>query len=348
MLQPQEILIPFAAGIDAQPDAVATTCTATLRWLDTLDIEALRHARLLFIGIGASHALLATTVDTLRGAGVYALRSDGDDLPPACPVLADWYICVSQSGRSPEVVQAARHQPDPRRRLSIVNQPDSPLERECGVALCLGGLVDSGMSSVALMATALALGMLGDYITGDHRLADWRQLPQRLVALRAAAQPVVARFAEQSAGIGCVDFAARASSLTAAEQGALFLREGPKVPAMASGTRNYLHGMTDSVGNTAHVIIGGAREALLARQLTEFNVPILLVTDEKDVVIPGVEILYIPPLAAGPRVLLEILVMELLALSLAGVWGGDIDAGVVKRLDTKLDQQGAPAGNGPL
>ncbi|WP_413728643.1 SIS domain-containing protein [Sodalis sp. RH19] len=347
MLTPSEILIPFATGIEAQPNAVAITCAATGKWLATLDIAALRNSRLLFIGIGASHAVLATTVATLRAAGVYALRSDGDDLPDACPVLADWYIGVSQSGRSPEVVRALRHQPDARRRIAIVNQPDSPLARECGVPFCLGGLVDSGMSSVALMATAVALGMLSDAITGADHLADWQRLPQRLAALAAAAQPVVSRFAAPLAGVGCVDFTARASSLTAAEQGALFLREGPKIPAMAAGTRNYLHGMTDSVGNTAHVIIGGARETLLARQLTEFGVPILLITDGQDTAIAGVEIVSIPPMAPGPRALLEVLVMELLALALAEVWGSDIDAGVVKRLDTKLDQHGTLAEDKP-
>lgn len=346
MLQPEEILLPFAAGIDAQPDAVAATCTAARGWLDTLDITALRNSRLLLIGIGASHAVLATTLWTLRQAGVYALRSDGDDLPPACPVMADWYIGVSQSGRSPEVVQALRRQPDPQRRISIVNQPASPLARESGVPFCLGGLIDSGMSSVALMATAVALGMLSDELTGDDNRRHWQQLPRRLNDLRPAAERATARFAALSAGAGCVDFAARASSLTAAEQGALFLREGPKVPAMAAGTRNYLHGMTDSVGNTAHVFIGGAREVLLARQMSGFGVPILLVTDIADVAIAGVETLYIPPLAAGPRALLEILVMELLALALAAVRGSDIDAGVVARLDTKLDLGEAQAGDG--
>jgi len=334
----QEILLPFAKGVDAQPDALRLTYRNACRWFEAFPVHALRGRRLLFLGIGASHALLATTVYRLRGDGVDALRSDGDSLPPGSPVMADWYIGVSQSGRSPEVTRAIRYQPERGRRLSVVNQTDSPLENECGAAFCLGALADSGMSSVALMSTALFLGMLGDVVIGGQTDALWPEMPQRLTALRPLAQPVAAGFAARLKEIGCVDFIARGSSLTAAEQGALFLREGPKIPAMASATRGYLHGMTDAVGNTAHVIIGGAREVLLAKQLAEFGVPILLITDVPQDNPSGVDTLYIPPMTAGPRALLELLVMEILSLELAAVWGRDIDAGVVGRIDTKLGE----------
>ncbi len=332
----QEKLIPFAAGIDAQADAVKATYHLMQGWLAAWPVDSLKDRRLLFIGIGASRAVLASTIYQLRAKGVDAQRSDGDDLPDGSPMIADWYIGVSQSGRSPEVVRAIRQQPDRQRRISIVNQPGSPLEQACGIPINLGALIDSGMSSVALMATAVVLGMLSDALTGTDNDAAWQRLPSHLTTLASRLRPQVAHFAARLKHVGCVDLVARAGSLTAAEQGALFLREGPKVPAMASATRNYLHGMTDAVGNTAHVIIGGARESLLARQLAEFAVPILLVTDNQDDHPPGVDVVAIPLLPAGPRTLVEILVMELLALELAAVWGSDIDAGVMGRIDTKL------------
>lgn len=336
MHQHQEILIPFQEGIDAQASTVEVTYKKTLRWLASLNISSLQTSRLMFAGIGASYAVLATPVYRLREEGHHAFRTHGDDMPIGSPLLADWYIGVSQSGRSPEVVQAVQHQRDPYYRLSIVNQPDSPLERLCKTSYCFDGLIDSGMSSVVVAATTVVLGMLSDLVVGSINMPAWDGLAQQLRELQPRAQPIVSRFASQLRNVGCVDFTARASSLSAAEQGALLLREGPKVPAMASSTRNYLHGMTDSVGNTAHVIIGGEREVLLAKQLRAFHVPILLVTDFKGEYPTGVDVIYIPSMPACPRSLLEILIMEILAVELASIRGTDINAGIMARIDTKM------------
>src|SRR5476649_884845 len=100
----QEQLIPFAEGIAAQADAVQVTYRLMQGWLAARPVEALKGRRLLFIGIGASRAVLANVIHQLRANGIDAQRSDGDDLPDGSPVMADWYIGVSQSGRSPEVV----------------------------------------------------------------------------------------------------------------------------------------------------------------------------------------------------------------------------------------------------
>ncbi|UJD88754.1 hypothetical protein FS594_08070 [Rahnella aquatilis] len=330
-----EILIPFAQGVARQAAALESTCERAQAWLDTLDITALRGGTLLFAGIGASYAVLAAPVHELRAAGLRALRSNGDDMPDGTPPLADWYLGVSQSGRSPEVVRVLEQQ-RPGRRLALVNQADSPLAAVSADTLWLGTLIDSGMSSVALLATSVCLGLLTDALIGRDCNAGWRQLPTQLDAVRHTARAAVDRFAQQAGHTGCIDFVGGGTSLSAAEQGALLLREGPKMAAMGMGTRHYLHGMTDAVGHgTAHVLIGGEREILLAKQLVPFGVPILLVTDQA-VSLPGTETVQLPVLPPLQRLALEILVMDLLAIALGRVVDRDIDAGVVARLDTKI------------
>ena len=309
-----EILIPFAQGVAQQGDSLTDTVQRTQAWLNTLDLEAMRRSALLFAGIGASYAVLASPVHELRAAGIRAFRSNGDDMPTGTPVLADWYIGVSQSGRSPEVVrilQQQRHE----RRLTIV---------------------DSSMSSVALMATSVSLGLLTDALIGRDETAGWLTLPQTLAAQRPSADAVIARFVARLNNPGCIDLVGGGSSLSAAEQGALLLREGPKAAAMGMGTRHYLHGMTDAVGNTAHVLIGGEREILLAKQMSAFGVPVLLITDTPQS-LPGVETLTLPSLPPLQRLALELLAMELLAIHLGAVLGRDIDTGIVERLDTKIN-----------
>ncbi len=188
-----EILIPFAQGVAQQGDSLTDTVQRTQAWLNTLDLEAMRRSALLFAGIGASYAVLASPVHELRAAGIRAFRSNGDDMPTGTPVLADWYIGVSQSGRSPEVVRILQQQRHGR-RLTIVNQARSPLERISGQPLWLGTLIDSSMSSVALMATSVSLGLLTDALIGRDETAGWLTLPQTLAAQRPSADAVIARF----------------------------------------------------------------------------------------------------------------------------------------------------------
>ncbi|MBD3779987.1 MAG: sugar isomerase [Micrococcales bacterium] len=333
-MTPHEVLIPFRDGVRAQPDAVRATVGRTADWLAER-ASAPRPDGVLLAGIGASHAVLAAPVRELRRGGVPAFRSTGDDLPPGSPVPADLTVAVSQSGRSPETLDAATRGP---RSLAVVNQPASPLASATDDVLFLGGLVDSGMSSVAVAATAVALGMLVEQRVHGAVSAVWERLPDALHAVleEGATARTVAAFAARAAGLGCVDVVGRAASAGAAEQGALLLREGPKVPSLGATTRTYLHGMTDAVGRVAHVLVGGGREAALGAQLAEHDVPVLLVTDE-DVVVPAgvgaVRLPTLPPLAA---VVTEVAVLQLLALELGSVLGTDVDAGVLTRVDTKV------------
>lgn len=344
-MAPHEILLPFRDGVRAQPAAVAGTSARTRDWLtehpDVLDAAT---GSALLVGIGASHAVLAAPVTELRRAGVLAVRSTGEDLPAGTALPVDLALAVSQSGRSPETVEALGVV-DRDRRLAVVNQPGSPLEAAAGRTLGLGGQVDSGMSSVAVAATAVALGMLVERRVAGAVTPVWQRLPELLDAVLddGRTRAAVADFAARAATAGCVDVAGRPASVGAAEQGALLLREGPKVASLGTGTRTYLHGLTDAVGGTAHVLVGGAREAALADQLAAYGVPVLLVTDEDARPGAGVHVAAVPSLPPLAAVVTEVAVLQLLALDLADALGTDVDAGTLARVDTKLPETGQDA-----
>jgi glucosamine--fructose-6-phosphate aminotransferase (isomerizing) len=343
-MAPHEILLPFRDGVRAQPDAVSQTAARASDWLaEHRDVLGPGTTSALLLGIGASHAVLAAPVAALRGAGVLAVRSTGEDLAAGTTLPFDLAVAVSQSGRSPETV-AALDVVDPGHRLAVVNQPASPLAAAAGRTWWLGGLVDSGMSSVAVAATAVALGMLAERRVEGAPTPVWRRLPELLdgVLEDRGTRTAVEDFAARAATAGCIDVAGRPRSVGAAEQGALLLREGPKVASLGTGTRTYLHGLTDAVGRTAHVLVGGAREAALADQLAAYGVPVLLVTDEQARPGAGVHVAQLPQLPPLAAVVTEVAVLQLLALALGETLGTDVDAGTLARVDTKLPETGGP------
>lgn len=220
--------------------------------------------------------------------------------------------------------------------MAVVNNSESPLASEAGTVLSVGDLLDSRMSSIGFTATVAALGLLTEWITTGTTDAGWDEIGPLTERVMADNDDVLRRFAAEIAARGTVDVVAAAPNLTSAEQGALLFREGPFVPSMAMDTRSYLHGPMDCAGPaTAHVLIGRAREGLLADQLSEKQVPILLITD--DDVAASATIIRIPHLGAVQRSVLEVALMQRLVQHTADAFGRNIEDRAFTRYDTKVD-----------
>jgi glucosamine--fructose-6-phosphate aminotransferase (isomerizing) len=333
-MQTAQKWLTFREGCAAQPESLRIAAQRVDEWFNAGHATALQGQRLILGGIGASFASLATPLYELRAAGVVAYRTSCGDLPPHGAQLGDYFVGVSQSGRSRETLQALLEAPAGR-RLAVVNASESPLGQAAEAQLTLGDLPDSRMSSVGFTATVLALGMLVDRLTRGETGAGWDRLGAVSEQAVEQADSTLEKFAVAVAESSIVDVVADASALTAAEQSALLFREGPFVPSMAMDTRSYLHGPMDCAGPTSHVIFGREREGLLAEQLAERNVPILLVTDT-DVTAPA-SIIRIPQLPPSQRVVVQVALMQRLVLHVGSVLGRDVDASVFRRLDTKVD-----------
>ncbi|AQZ62356.1 Glucosamine-6-phosphate deaminase [isomerizing], alternative [[Actinomadura] parvosata subsp. kistnae] len=318
--------ISLAEALERQPDALAAAVrTLGEQLADPSAWPAPR--RPLFVAMGASHAALAACVHRLRTAGIWASRTGCGPVGDA-----DLVVGVSQSGRSAETVATLREAPA-ERRLAVVNVAPSPLAELAGRVLSCGSVADSKVSTSGFSVTLAALGMLSDVWAGGRPDPVWPTLP----GLLAVDLPPVA---EQVAGCVAVDVVGGGASLTAAEEGALMLREACRLPATPYETRQYLHGPMESAGpRTAHVIIGGEREAELAAQLAGAGHVTVYVGPCQSAV-PRVAVPAIPAVA---RAILENAVLQRLVAAVAGVRGVPVGEFRFSVGDTKVDSAAAEA-----
>lgn len=335
MINTQRPWLRFDEGLAAQSAGLTQSVTSVRSWLAGSGAAELKGKSLLFVGIGASYAAAASPVYFLRQAGVKAFRSSCADVPDEGPALAEIYVGVSQGGRSRETLQALLTVPRDR-RLAVVNNSESPLAEESGNVLSVGDLLDSRMSSIGFTATVAALGLLAEWLTTGTTDTGWDEIGPLSEKVITDNDDLLRSFATQIAARGMVDVVAAAPNLTSAEQGSLLFREGPFLPSMAMDTRSYLHGPMDCAGPTAHVLIGRAREGLLADQLAEKDVPILLITDE-DVETSTAMTVRIPALTAVQRSVLEVAVLQKLVQHTAAALGRNIEDRAFTRYDTKVD-----------
>lgn len=228
----------------------------------------------------------------------------------------------------------------------MTNADDSPLREAAGAALTLGAQPDSRVSTVGFVVTYAAVAMLAEVAASDAASGSvdgavdgrWRELPDLIEESVARNAEVLGEFAAGPLARGSADIVAAAPQLTTAEAVALLLREGPLVPSAAYGTRAYLHGPMDCASeHTSHVVVGGARELALARQLTQKPTGVLAVTDGSAPVPAGVRPVTVPAhLTAPQRALVEVCVLQELVAATAAVRGNPVDEVAFAREDTKI------------
>jgi glucosamine--fructose-6-phosphate aminotransferase (isomerizing) len=320
---------PFAEAVSRQPAVLRDTLPALRRRIESDELLG-APASAAFVGIGASHAAAQAAVHTLTRSGFRAARFTGAELPDDGTPLADLYVGISQSGRSPEPLEALRRV-DGASRIAVVNEPGSPLAG-IGHPIELGGLPDSGVSTIAYSATAAALSMLAERWLGgvDSR---WDEVGSLLEEAIAAHDDLLDGWVERLSRCTTIDIVGGGVFAGVAEAAALVFREAVHVAASASETRTYLHGQMDSAGaRSGHILLGGRRESILKRQLGQRTSNTMLIgtaaDDDGELLVdtgnPAIDAV----VATG--------VLHELALRWSTAAGVDPDAAVFERLDTKV------------
>jgi glutamine---fructose-6-phosphate transaminase (isomerizing) len=337
--------IPFLDAMAAQPEQLVHVLSSISASLDAADLPAWTDGSTLgVVAMGASrnsgHALVAA----LAQRGVRATNT------PASEVLlggagfqpADYYLVVSESGRSPEPLDAATRLGGPK-RVGITNFPHSQIAECVDAVVGLGEVPDSGVYTVGytgtLLAYALLLERLGlvppaelDHVPGlvGDALTRYADAAERAAALVAAADSI--------------DVVGQGTSYAAAAELALMLREGIRKPAAAFETYEYLHGPMECLTPAAAVVLfGDGRETTIPDRLVAAGVPVVLITTAQSVPAEGssgLEVIRIEP-QADPlvRSVLEIVVAQLLLAAAARKSGLPIDEFVFDNLGTKLEAQ---------
>jgi fructoselysine-6-P-deglycase FrlB-like protein len=277
--------------------------------------DADRRRRILLTGLGSSRSAASVVAARLSAAGRSAVveRASTDaPLPPAPDLLA---VAISASGATPEAVATLERHRGTSATVAVTNRPDSPLARAADVVLpLLAGEERAGVACRTYQATLAVLSLLGGAEVAALRPAA--DALARLHASRAAWQgPAIDRLAHAET----LHVVAPASRLGSAEQAALMLREGPRLPAVAWEAGDWAHVAIYTVLPGARIVLlsGTPYDGSIARTAAERGAGVTAVGPAVD----GAAVVVPLPDADDPlvRPFVEVSAVELLA---AGLWAG--------------------------
>jgi glutamine---fructose-6-phosphate transaminase (isomerizing) len=196
-----------------------------------------RERRFAFAGLGSSRYAGLLAASELRAAGEPAwaeYASTGRPISPAADLV---FVAVSASGRTAEVVAAARRHRGLSLVVAVTNDPGSPLASQADHVLPLhAGAEGAGIATRTFRATVAVLAMLG-----GRSPASLTSSVADLAVATESAEPWVTDTADALDGAPAIDVLADAGVLGLADQAALMLREAPRLPAMAHDTGDWLH-----------------------------------------------------------------------------------------------------------
>ncbi|KQR51296.1 hypothetical protein ASF88_19220 [Leifsonia sp. Leaf336] len=296
---------PTASFIDAM-NAQPTNLQLALETV-TRDLDAASLARwgeddsVAVIAMGASlnsaHVPLAAFAQRGRAAAAVIASDVADGL---AVVRADHSVIVSESGRSPEPLAAARALA-PGSRIGITNFPDQPIREATDVVLGLGGFADSPVYTSGYTATILAYALLLDRVGALDAGAEAARLPGRAAdALRDYAS-VAETIGTALAGATSIDVVGRGASLASAAELSLMVREGLRTPSSAFETYQYLHGPMEVLSaDDVLVLFGDGRETTIPSSVLDAGVRVVLITAAPAAEVPssghpGLTVVTLPP-----------------------------------------------------
>jgi glutamine---fructose-6-phosphate transaminase (isomerizing) len=233
----------FLVDVERTPATLAALADALDR--DELPLDAARTSLpVLLLGMGSSAYAAGVVAARLRAAGAWAVADLASStlLPPVDPMLV---VAVSASGASAETVAAAQRYAGHGRLVAVTEDLGSPLAALADLVLPLhAGPEPGGVACRSYRHTLAVLLALAD------RLAPGCA-PAVATACRRAADATAALLADRSrwldevgAALGGPDgcwVVGPAARLASAQQSALMLREGPRVPAHAGESGDWSH-----------------------------------------------------------------------------------------------------------
>jgi glucosamine--fructose-6-phosphate aminotransferase (isomerizing) len=293
--------VSFIHAMRSQPENLEVAYRSIHAALDVAEIVPWQpRETVAIIAMGASHHSGNALVAVLAQAGVRAVNIVASDLELAAPGYqpADHYVIVSESGRSPEPLAAARSL-TAGRRIGITDIPDAQIAEVLDVVVGLGGFDDSPVYTVGYTATLLAYALLLDRVGVRPEGAQLASVPQIVAKALQRYDRIAATIGRIAADASMIDAVGRGTSFASAAEAALLFREGLRVPSGSFETYQYLHGPMESAGKgTLLLLFGDGREITVPDSVLDAGVQVVLVTATPEQEIPsaGHENLTIVPL----------------------------------------------------
>lgn len=193
--------------------------------------------RILFLGMGSSRFAAETVAARLRSQGVDAVAELASTGAPAAPRRDTLVVGISASGSTPETVDAFLRHRGSGVLVAITNQPEASLGQAADHVLpLLAGVEEGGVSCLTYQATLAVLFRLAG-VSGD-RLRPAVEAAATLRDTRHRWLDELVTLFERASTVYTIAPAERMSS---ALQSALMFREGPRRPAAATETGDWLH-----------------------------------------------------------------------------------------------------------
>jgi len=238
----------FGQDIGRTPETLKTLASATREenpWQEAARVlSGVRDGRrLVLLGMGSSHFANSVLAMRLQAEGIHAIAvlASADPLPAVD--ASDVVIAVSASGGSAETLAAIGAFTGRCSTIAVTNTGDSAIESACDVHVSI--LADKEEGGVACRSFAHTLGLhlaLEGLLVGGVNAADVIDRAADACAdLLARRDEWLAPMTELLLGPDGTAVVAPARRLSSAQQSALMLREGPRLPAIACETGDWSH-----------------------------------------------------------------------------------------------------------
>ena len=239
---------------DVNPIAYLADLETKPRWLDLLaDRLAVGNPfaaaprdvdRVLLLGMGSSGYAAADAARDLRSAGLNAAfepSSAESSWPPAPRLLG---VAISASGESAETMDAIERYRGRSPIVALTNVPGSSLAGAADIVVELAaGDETGGVACRTFQHTGLLLRALEAHLTGiaEDIAVLARATAHATAELLRTSGDWLPEIATTLASPNGVHLIAPAERLASAQQGALMIREGPRIPAVACETGDWAH-----------------------------------------------------------------------------------------------------------
>ncbi len=273
--------------------------------------------RVLLLGMGSSTFAAGVAAARLRSRGVDAVAelASSDLLPPADPRTL--VVAISASGGSSETVAAVRQYVGRSPVVAVTNVVDSLITKGADVVVNMRAQPESG--GVACRSYQHTLGVL---LALEHLLLG--NEPDLVTTVRRSAAACadlldrrgqwLSDVTDALAGPNGTWTVAPFRRISNAQQGALMLREGPRIPAVSCETGDWSHVdvyLTKTLDYRMLLFPGSGYEDELLRWTAERDVTVVCVGE--DLVGAGQVVRYDGDDDDDVRLLTEVLVPELVA-----------------------------------
>jgi len=308
----------FAADLYLKPevlDGLATTLAAGNPWAAAVrpDFE-----RVVLLGMGSSAYAGGVAAARMRARGLIVTSELASSR-----LLPDWgpgtlVVATSASGGSVETLDALSRLPEGVHTVALTNTPYSTITQRCDTFVYLDAAPEVGGVACRSYQHTLALLMaLECHLTGtdtaalSNTVASAASATAHLIDTESDWRPTLS---DLLLGPDGTHLAAPAHRFCSAQQGALMLREGPRLPAVGCETGDWSHVdvyLTKTTDYRLLVFAGSAWETELAEWTTERGSTVVGVGGS----VPGAqyELRYPGDFDDDVRLLTEVLVPELLA-----------------------------------